>query len=285
MMNREYMKQTYAGNITAWREYRAQIAQEAETLCEIVQNHCFNDGTPEQAVREIVQAIGAENARVIIASAVNAHKGDGRLSAAVVEWAQEIGWDWEMSCNLGLTLDAKMHMCYINQTAEALMNLPEDEPEQPETEPETAETEQEEETMKNAEFIATLNAVLATACNKSAWDRGVQEYAEELAEDLAEYIGCGDITLDDLRTREGAQAAMLNGADSWHQYSWGGSALIYDCDIAARLCTPSELKRTRNGERRPNGSEEWLDCQARALVQASRRVYASIRETFRQLDD
>lgn len=141
MMNREYMKQKYAGNLAAWREYRAQIAQDAETLCEIVQNHRFGDGTPEQAAREIVQAIGAENARVIIASAVNAHKGDGRLSAAVIEWAQGIGWDWEMACNLGLTLDGKMHMCHVNQTAEALMNLPEDEPEpeQPETEPETAE--------------------------------------------------------------------------------------------------------------------------------------------------
>ena len=151
MMNREYMKTTYADNITAWREYRAQIAQDAETLCEIVQKHRFNDGTPEQAAQEIVQAIGADNARVIIASAVNAHDGDGRLSAAVIEWAQGIGLDWEMSVNLGLTLDAKMHMCHVNQTAEAIMNLP-TEPEQPEQEPETTEetgTEQEENEMKN----------------------------------------------------------------------------------------------------------------------------------------
>lgn len=135
MMNREYMKQTYADNLTAWREYRAQIAQDAETLCEIVQKHCFNDGTPDQAAQELAQTIGKESACVIIASAVNAHEHDGRLSPEVVKWAQEIGWDWEMSCNLGLTLDGKMHMCHINQTAEALMNLPEYEPEQPEAEP------------------------------------------------------------------------------------------------------------------------------------------------------
>ena len=149
MMNREYMKQTYADNLTAWREYRAQIAQDAETLCEIVQNHRFNGGTPEQAAREIVQAIGAENARVIIASAVNAHEGDGRLSAAVIEWAQGIGWNWEMSCNLGLTLDAKMHMCHINQTAEAIMNLPEE----PEQEPETAEEQTEPEQFATVDGI------------------------------------------------------------------------------------------------------------------------------------
>lgn len=281
MMNREYMKQTYADNITAWREYRAQIAQDAETLCEIVQNHRFSGGTPEQAAREIVQAIGAENARVIIASAVNAHEGDGRLSAAVIEWAQGIGWDWEMTCNLGLTLDSKMHMCHINQTAEALMTLPEDEPEQPETETaeadETETNEQEETKMKNAEFIAQVRAILNGRKCRSAWDRGVMQYAEELTAELAENLNGGYITLEQLTTTEGRKAALLNGAKDWSQYSYGGSTLIYDCDIAERLCSPSELKRTRNGERNPNSRETWLDCQARALSQASSKVLGIIR--------
>lgn len=65
---------------------------------------------------------------------------------------------------------------------------------------------------------------------------------------------------------------MLNGADSWSQYSWGGSALIYDGDIAERLCSPSEYKRSREGERRPNSQEEWLDVQARALFQAANMI-------------
>ena len=168
MKNREYMKLTYADNLTAWREYRQQIAQDAETLCEIVQNHRFNDGTPQQAAQEIMQAIGAENARVIIASAVNAHEGDGRLSADVIAWAEGIGWDWEMSCNLGLTLDAKMHMCHVNQTAEAIMNLPETDPEQPtEAEEQTAEVAQNEEesTMQNnVNMIRTAEAAHIAKC-------------------------------------------------------------------------------------------------------------------------
>ena len=56
---------------------------------------------------------------------------------------------------------------------------------------------------------------------------------------------------------------------------------MYDGDIAAALCTPSELKKTRNGERRPNSREEWLDVQARALHQAFLRMYSAIR-TARQ---
>jgi hypothetical protein len=63
-------------------------------------------------------------------------------------------------------------------------------------------------------------------------------------------------------------ADLLNGASNWDQYSWGGCSLICDRDIAIRLCTPSELKKTRNGERRPNDREMWLDTQTRALRQA-----------------
>lgn len=53
----------------------------------------------------------------------------------------------------------------------------------------------------------------------------------------------------------------MNGASTWSEYSWGGSALIYNGDIAKRLCNPSELKRTHNGERRPNSQEHLHKLQ------------------------
>ena len=100
---------------------------------------------------------------------------------------------------------------------------------------------------------------------RSAWKKGVKAYAYEILDTLEEY----DHTPTDCAE---CRRMMLNGADSWQAYSWGGSSLIYDRDIAATLCTPSELKRTCHGARRPNASEEWLDVQARALYQASRLV-------------
>lgn len=105
--------------------------------------------------------------------------------------------------------------------------------------------------------------------DRSAWDRGVTAYALDLVEGLEEasaYNGRDPETVQECREW------MLNGARDWNQYSWGGSALIYDSDIAERLCAPSELKKTRNGERRPNSREDWLDVQARALYQACNRV-------------
>lgn len=94
---------------------------------------------------------------------------------------------------------------------------------------------------------------------KSKWSKGVTEYVIEL--------------LDNLENGETiTEERLLNGARDWSQYSWGGCSLIYDEEICERLATPSEQKRTRNGEKKPNTSEEWLDCQARALYQASCRL-------------
>lgn len=114
-----------------------------------------------------------------------------------------------------------------------------------------------------------ITAELESRKDRSAWDRGVNAYALELVEDLREgaaYEGRNP------ESEKECREWMLNGAQDWEQYSWGGSSLIYDADIAERLCCPSELKKTRHGERRPNSREEWLDVQARALYQACNRV-------------
>lgn len=117
--------------------------------------------------------------------------------------------------------------------------------------------------------------------DRSAWNKGVTLYALELVEELeerAEYEGRNPEPGKECREW------MLNGADDWSQYSWGGCSLIYDSDIAERLCCPSELKRTRNGERRPNSREEWLDTQARALYQAANRVSRLYRSIYGEED-
>lgn len=105
-------------------------------------------------------------------------------------------------------------------------------------------------TIKNIENIKT----------RSAWGRGVKAYALEILESLE--------NPQDLTNLQLLKKAALNGAADWQQYSEGGCALVYDADIAARLCNPTELKRTKGGEKNPNGRETWLDVQARALFKA-----------------
>lgn len=112
--------------------------------------------------------------------------------------------------------------------------------------------------------------------DRSAWKKGVTVYALELLDNLEEQIDGGYLTEEIFDSPKLLDKAMLNGAKDWNQYSWGGCSLIYDRDIAERLCTPSELKRTKNGERRPNSGEEWLDVQARALNQAARKIRVAV---------
>ena len=95
-------------------------------------------------------------------------------------------------------------------------------------------------------------------------------YAVELVESIDSNA---DLSNENLLRR-----ALLNGADNWEQYSEGGCSLIYDADIAERLCSPSGLKRCKGGERAPNSRENWIDCQARALFQASRLVNRAFRK-------
>ena len=103
---------------------------------------------------------------------------------------------------------------------------------------------------------------------KSAWQKGIEIYAQELQEFLAE------------NNLETTKENMLNGARTWSEYSNGGSSLIFDADIAERLCSPSELKRCKEGARAPNARETWLDVQARALSQACRLVLRQAKAEF-----
>lgn len=128
----------------------------------------------------------------------------------------------------------------------------------------------------NETVSAAITAELNTRNDRSAWDKGVTEYATELAESLNNWDKQPE-SVAELREM------MLNGADDWKAYSWGGSSLTYNQDIAERLCTQSELKRitNKNGLRDyPNSREHWLDVQARALYQAANRVAAILNKFF-----
>ena len=123
--------------------------------------------------------------------------------------------------------------------------------------------------------IAAIREAIENTKTRSAWERGVIGYALEILDQVEER---SDYEGQEPETIEALNDYMLNGARDWKEASWGGSYEIYDSDIAKRLCTPSELKKTRDGERRPNSCEEWLDVQARALFQAARKIRVQFRK-------
>lgn len=119
--------------------------------------------------------------------------------------------------------------------------------------------------------ISEIRNAIDNIRTRSAWSAGVKTYADEILNNIATAEAEHRIDMA-TATRHDLEIAALGGADNWGAYSWGGCSLIYNNDIAATLCAPSELKRTRNGARRPNSREEWLDVQARALYQACEMV-------------
>ena len=220
--------------------------------------------TPAQTVAAFVESVGYEAAVEIVASLVNRSAWDGRISRRCAEWAnaQENSWDEEACSRLSIYTN-RIHTAHLDQIAAAMMKY------EPTTEPAAEEAQEAAEEAKEESTLDKVAAELEARKDRSAWDKGVTVYALELVEELRERAA-----YEGRNPEPGKECRewMLNGAQDWAQYSWGGSSLIYDCDIAERLCTPSELKKTRNGERRPNSQEEWLDVQARALHQACNRV-------------
>ena len=106
---------------------------------------------------------------------------------------------------------------------------------------------------------------------RSAWSKGVKTYAIE----LLTYVETAEFeSLDELKN------VVLHGASDWMQYSEGGCSLIYNADIAERLCSPSELKRTKNGLNDPNSRENWVQVQARALFQA----WELVKRTYNEMN-
>lgn len=122
--------------------------------------------------------------------------------------------------------------------------------------------------------VEILNILDNMKHSRSAWERGVREYAYMILYEI------DDDTEINLKV-------ALNGARNWKDYSWRGFALCYDGQIAQTLCTPSELKKVQykdGGYRKPNKNENWLDVQARALYQAWKLIEKIMEENRARID-
>lgn len=97
---------------------------------------------------------------------------------------------------------------------------------------------------------------------RGQWNKATAYYADFLLDSYIEICkwcadqneAIPDLSLD----------LVLNGASGWHQYSYGGCALVYDGDIAKTVFTPAQFAKWEQG--RKVTAEPLLDIQARALA-------------------
>lgn len=145
-------------------------------------------------------------------------------------------------------------------------------------------------TTATLDTFEAVRAYIEASPARSCWSKAVREDAADLieGEEVAEAIRYAAALIHTAAAIEGdtkaarrealalVDSAMLNGASDWAAYSWGGCALIYNGDIAAHYCTPSEYRARRGGDWKPSRYEEWLDVQARALSQAARLIRCAV---------
>ena len=124
--------------------------------------------------------------------------------------------------------------------------------------------------------MKTFETILAAATksinqikSRSTWNKAVKIDALDFIEKLQEANEYSPIDPAVLCDRKKIETILLNGAENWEQYSWGGCALIYDDDIKSHYLTPSEQKRYKGNL--VDGCNV-LTVQARALHQAANIV-------------
>ena len=80
--------------------------------------------------------------------------------------------------------------------------------------------------------IADIKKDISAHSARSAWDKGVKGYAVELFDD---YLDRLRITDDSVRIGKVAEADLLNGAQNWEQYSYGGCGTYRQARAQAHL--------------------------------------------------
>ena len=123
-------------------------------------------------------------------------------------------------------------------------------------------------------YTNELRKLVAEFPNRSAWKKGVKEYADELLDNLEEKAQINErFPKDEKELKEW----LLNGATDCKDYSYTYCSLKYDSQIAERLCTPSEFKRKDGGRIAPSRHDNWFNEQAKALNYACLRIKSKFR--------
>lgn len=124
-------------------------------------------------------------------------------------------------------------------------------------------------------LIKDIRNELENCSARSAWDRGVRDFAVDMFE---KYLERRNLSIWDGSVRIGkiTEEDLLDGAKNWSRYSRDGNYLVYDQDICRALCSQRDQKRTQDGKFPPNDKEDWIDFQARALQQAAQKVMKAV---------
>lgn len=111
-----------AGKAEEYRAYREEL-REAVSLLEATYTET-RDETPTDTVKKYMALAGSELAQIAVATLVNRHAWDGRISRRSAEWAAGIAgsWDEDAACRMGIYTN-KIHLAHLDQIAQAMRKV------------------------------------------------------------------------------------------------------------------------------------------------------------------
>lgn len=176
------------------KEMRSTI----DALASAYQDTRDNGGNPDTAARGFIQAVGPDEAAQCVAAMIRRAAWDGRISRAAKAWAQNVALSEEWGRHIEDTYCDAIHPAHLSQIAEAMPK---------ELERHAAET------MAPCATVQAIRDRVHRKAPRSAWDRGVLQYVDELLDGLEEAIEEGYFSPDDLEAPKVLEKGLLNGAD------------------------------------------------------------------------
>ena len=138
--------------------------------------------------------------------------------------------------------------------------------------------------MENKKDLLNYNNIIRTLeewkkHTSTKLDKAILDDAIDLLDNLKE-------TSYQINTMKDVRKALLNGAQNWDQYSYGGCALIYDGDIADHYLSEDkkkDFKFKRGPEKGCWNGIKLLDFQATCLREANRTCLKAINIEWQRL--
>ena len=153
-----------AENREAWFTLRNTIRADVKALETIYGE--TRESTPADTIKKLVDAVGYEAAVVAVASLVNRHAWDGRISRRAATWAASIenALD-EAAAEKASVYTSRIHMAHLNQLADAMQKFqPETTPTEPDARPENiSSTEAQEAPAQEAAPVFTPHSMTTPA--------------------------------------------------------------------------------------------------------------------------
>ena len=123
MKTMENLREIIAENRNDYFVFRDRKISNVRML-ESIYADTLGGGKPSDVIGAFVDSVGLQEAVETIATLVNRHSWDGRISRWVKSWAENLpnAWDEESAEKMHIGTD-RIHMVHLNQLAEEIMKI------------------------------------------------------------------------------------------------------------------------------------------------------------------